>query len=619
MTFTVTDDDGGIGTDTAIVTVLNVAPTADAGADQTANEGDLVTLNGNFSDPGSADTYTRNWHIVAINGQVIGDGSGSNFSFTPNDNGIYTVTFTVADDDAGVGTDTAIVTVLNVAPTVNAGLDQTVNVGQLIVLNGTFTDPGSADSHTLNWHVAASNGQVIADGSGDSFQFIPGSNGTYAVTFTVTDDDGATGTDSALVISVDNSGTNSSPVFMSLVSSSPDCGDAGVGTPVTISGSYTDFDASDLHHLLINWGDGTTTSVNENDSGINQVSDTFSVNHAYASGGVFTLAVTLFDNNGGSAARNWTAVISGVGLVNGQLQIIGTGGRDIIHVIRGGAGSGPDHNVLDVQTVFNVGSGSAGGGPATISDFSLSDVTSILIIGRGGDDHLQVHSQITIPATIDGGSGDDQIWGGDGDDTITDLVGNNSIMAGAGNDLVTTGGGQDNVDAGDGNDMVMAGGGNDTVTGGNGNDILVGGDGDDAMNGGDDYDLIIGGRGADTITGNKGEDLLIGGWTSFDDDLAALNAVMAEWGSNSTYAIRIGHLSGGAGGLNGSVFLHGNDASGGIGNQTVFDDNTIDRLTGSQGVDWFLANIVADNSPFKDIITDLANSEAATDIDLNLL
>ena len=56
-----------------------------------------------------------------------------------------------------------------------------------------------------------------------------------------------------------------------------------------------------------------------------------------------------------------------------------------------------------------------------------------------------------------------------------------------------------------------------------------------------------------------------------------------------------------------------------MGNQTVFDDDAQDRLTGSQGTDWFLANTVMDNSPIKDIITDLGSGETASDIDKDTL
>jgi Ca2+-binding RTX toxin-like protein len=150
--------------------------------------------------------------------------------------------------------------------------------------------------------------------------------------------------------------------------------------------------------------------------------------------------------------------------------------------------------------------------------------------------------------------------------------------------------------------------------------VLVGGEGDDTLTGDDGRDLMIGGLGADTITGSKDEDILIAGWTSFDDNLAALSAIMAEWGSTAiTNANRVAHLSGTAGGLNGSTFLRGSDVSGGVGNQTVFDDNAVDRLTGSQGFDWFMANTALDNSTVKDIITDLASRETSSDIDLNML
>ena len=59
---------------------------------RTVNEGSLVSLSGTFTDPGSADTHTQTWSVSASNGQVVAGGSGASFSFTPNDNGTYTVT-----------------------------------------------------------------------------------------------------------------------------------------------------------------------------------------------------------------------------------------------------------------------------------------------------------------------------------------------------------------------------------------------------------------------------------------------------------------------------------------------------------------------------------------------
>src|SRR5207248_5417303 len=91
-----------------------------------------------------------------------------------------------------------IATFNHVAPIFKSGANQTFNEGDTVSLAGTFSDPG-ADTWTYNWHVVSSNGQVIADGSGQSFSFTPNDNGTYTATFTVTDNDGGAGTSSAVV------------------------------------------------------------------------------------------------------------------------------------------------------------------------------------------------------------------------------------------------------------------------------------------------------------------------------------------------------------------------------------------------------------------------------------
>ncbi len=232
------------------------------------------------------------------------------------------------------------------------------------------------------------------------------------------------------------------------------------------------------------------------------------------------------------------------------------------------------------------------------------------IIGTDGKDiiHLVRHVSSGSHGGSDGGN-----------DTINAGNGNNEARGDDGNDTIVTGTGRDSIEGGKGNDLVLAGTGNDTVRGGDCNDVLVGGEGDDSLTGDDGRDVMIGGLGTDTIIGSKDEDLLIAGWTSFDSNQAALNEIMAEWGSTSSYANRVSHLSGASGGLNGATFLRGSDVTGGVGNQTVFDSNADDRLTGSQGTDWFMANTVLDGSSVKDIITDLSNGENSSEIDLNVL
>src|SRR5262245_7921822 len=68
--------------------------------------------------------------------------------------------------------------------------------------------------------------------------------------------------------------------------------------------------------------------------------------------------------------------------------------------------------------------------------------------------------------------------------------------------------------------------------------------------------VLIGGRGADALTGGRDEDILIGGFTLYDADVAALQAIGAEWTSDAPVATRVGHLRGAIpGGRNGPIYL----------------------------------------------------------------
>ena len=106
VSLTVIDDEGGSATATREITVNNVAPTVDAGTIPDADEGAEVTLNATFTDPGSGDTHTAiiDWgDNTASSGDVTEPSSPGTVSGTHTyvDNGDYTVTVTVTDDDVG--------------------------------------------------------------------------------------------------------------------------------------------------------------------------------------------------------------------------------------------------------------------------------------------------------------------------------------------------------------------------------------------------------------------------------------------------------------------------------------------------------------------------------------
>jgi Ca2+-binding RTX toxin-like protein len=148
--------------------------------------------------------------------------------------------------------------------------------------------------------------------------------------------------------------------------------------------------------------------------------------------------------------------------------------------------------------------------------------------------------------------------------------------------------------------VIFGGEGDDTLDarGSSADNVLSGGGGADVLYGGIARDILMGGLGADTLRGGQGEDVLIGNSTIYDNHLAALLALMAEWRrSDADYATRAAHLQGAAGGLNGDAIL---------GPSTILDDGAVDQLYGESGLDLFFATAAGAG---KDKLNDLAQGE----------
>ena len=124
---------------------------------------------------------------------------------------------------------------------------------------------------------------------------------------------------------------------------------------------------------------------------------------------------------------------------------------------------------------------------------------------------------IQIPGPVDrieidysnGLTGTQAIWVGDiAFEAIPAVAGADTIDGGTGDDLIFGEAGNDSLLGGDGADTIEGGTGADTIRGGAGNDSLAGGQGADVVLGDAGNDTILVGQG-DSVAGGEGDDLYI--------------------------------------------------------------------------------------------------------------
>ena len=247
ITLTVTDNDGAIDTDEVIIAVnspANQSPTANAGVNQsiedTNNDGsEAVTLDGSASSDADGTIASYVW---TENGNQVATGVAPTITLAV---GSHTITLTVTDDDGATANDEVVVTITspaNVAPTADAGLDQTVtdtngNGSEEIVLDGSASTDIDGSIATYVW---TQGGTQIATGVSPTVTL---STGAQTITLTVTDDDGATASDD-VTITV-NAPANQSPVANAGANQTITDTDNSGSEEVTLNGSAsTDSDGS---------------------------------------------------------------------------------------------------------------------------------------------------------------------------------------------------------------------------------------------------------------------------------------------------------------------------------------------------------------------------------------
>ena len=255
--------------------------------------------------------------------------------------------------------------------------------------------------------------------------------------------------------------------------------------------------------------------------------------------GGFTIANgAVIENASGSGGND---ILIGNEVAN---QLVGNGGNDALFggagsdMLIGGAGeddlfggSGVDTASYEGSasgvTVFTSGRGGRGGDG---QGDKLDGIENI--IGSDHQDQIVLNAATAVDNTVNAGDGDDRIRerdggtnvlnGEDGDDNLFGGSGNDTLNGGNDSDNLFGGGGNDTLNGGDdaardtlfgssGDDILNGGGGNDALRGNTGMDTLNGGDGTDNLQGGNQNDILNGDAGVDTLDGGSGNDILNGG------------------------------------------------------------------------------------------------------------
>jgi plastocyanin len=145
---------------------------------------------------------------------------GQTVNHTFADNGNYNVILTVIDKDGAVTTQTLVVTVNNVAPIIaSMTLPQNAVAGTAAQFTANASDPGTRDTLTYSWNF----GDNTAPVQGQTITRTFTTPGTYNITLTVTDKDGAVTTQTQTLI----------------IAAAPSTSPSGIrsGAKVTLSGN----------------------------------------------------------------------------------------------------------------------------------------------------------------------------------------------------------------------------------------------------------------------------------------------------------------------------------------------------------------------------------------------
>ncbi|HKS55940.1 MAG TPA: PKD domain-containing protein, partial [Steroidobacteraceae bacterium] len=235
-------DDGTVSSapDSLVISTTrqNTVPVANAGADQSAQVGTVVQLDGGGSSDADGDALTYAWTLntrPANSASILQSANTATPALNIDQPGTYVAQLIVSDGVATSAPDTVAISTANSAPVASISAPATVKWGTTVALDGTASSDRDGDALGFDWSLLShpdGSDASIDDANGTKATFTADKPGVYVTQLVV--NDGHTNSEPA---SATITATNSGPI------ATDDSATTSAGTAVNIPVLANDTDA----------------------------------------------------------------------------------------------------------------------------------------------------------------------------------------------------------------------------------------------------------------------------------------------------------------------------------------------------------------------------------------